>query len=88
MRKEVLGLLSVVAFLAAACSAGNERGSADADALLLTATTTTDPAIAVEPANSPVISQTKAGQDLQPGKHTIQGIGAGFIPTVLNVDVI
>jgi len=45
-------------------------------------------AIAVEPANSPVITQTKAGQDLQPGKHTIQGIGAGFIPTVLNVDVI
>jgi cysteine synthase A len=45
-------------------------------------------AIAVEPANSPVITQRKAGQDLQPGKHTIQGIGAGFIPNVLNVDVI
>ena len=45
-------------------------------------------AIAVEPANSPVITQRKAGQDLQPGKHTIQGIGAGFIPDILNVDVI
>lgn len=45
-------------------------------------------AIAVEPTNSPVITQRKAGQDLQPGKHTIQGIGAGFIPNVLNVDVI
>ena len=45
-------------------------------------------AIAVEPANSPVISQRKAGQDLKPGKHTIQGIGAGFIPAVLNVDII
>lgn len=45
-------------------------------------------AIAVEPANSPVITQRKAGQDLQPGKHTIQGIGAGFIPDVLNVDII
>jgi cysteine synthase A len=45
-------------------------------------------AIAVEPANSPVITQRKASQDLQPGKHTIQGIGAGFIPNVLNVDVI
>jgi cysteine synthase A len=45
-------------------------------------------AIAVEPANSPVITQRRAGQDLQPGKHTIQGIGAGFIPDVLNVDVI
>lgn len=44
--------------------------------------------IAVEPANSPVITQRKAGEDLQPGKHSIQGIGAGFIPDVLNVDVI
>jgi cysteine synthase A len=45
-------------------------------------------AIAVEPVNSPVITQRKAGQDLKPGKHTIQGIGAGFIPDVLNVDII
>lgn len=44
--------------------------------------------IAVEPENSPVITQRKAGEDLQPGKHTIQGIGAGFIPGVLNVDII
>jgi cysteine synthase A len=44
--------------------------------------------IAVEPTNSPVITQRKAGQNLQPGKHTIQGIGAGFIPDVLNVEVI
>jgi cysteine synthase A len=44
--------------------------------------------IAVEPANSPVITQKKAGQELKPGKHTIQGIGAGFIPSILNVDVI
>lgn len=45
-------------------------------------------AIAVEPTNSPVITQRRAGEDLKPGKHTIQGIGAGFIPDVLNVDVI
>jgi cysteine synthase A len=45
-------------------------------------------AIAVEPANSPVITQRKAGQELKPGRHTIQGIGAGFIPGVLNVDII
>lgn len=45
-------------------------------------------AIAVEPANSPVITQRKAGQELKPGKHTIQGIGAGFIPSVLNVDIV
>ena len=44
--------------------------------------------IAVEPINSPVITQRKAGEDLQPGKHTIQGIGAGFIPDILNVDII
>jgi cysteine synthase A len=44
--------------------------------------------IAVEPANSPVITQKRNGKDLQPGKHTIQGIGAGFIPDVLNVDII
>jgi cysteine synthase A len=43
---------------------------------------------AVEPANSPVITQRRAGQELKPGKHTIQGIGAGFIPQVLNLDII
>jgi cysteine synthase A len=45
-------------------------------------------AIAVEPTNSPVITQRKAGQELKPGKHTIQGLGAGFIPDVLNVNII
>jgi cysteine synthase A len=45
-------------------------------------------AIAVEPANSPVITQRRAGEDLKPGKHTIQGIGAGFIPDNLNVEII
>ncbi len=44
--------------------------------------------IAVEPAASPVITQRRAGQPLKPGKHTIQGIGAGFIPDVLNLNVI
>ncbi len=44
--------------------------------------------VAVEPANSPVISQKLAGEELKPGKHTIQGIGAGFIPDVLNLGVI
>ena len=44
--------------------------------------------IAVEPANSPVITQKLAGQPIKPGRHTIQGIGAGFIPDILNQDVI
>ncbi len=45
-------------------------------------------AIAVEPVNSPVITQKMNGQELKPGRHTIQGIGAGFIPDVLNVKII
>ncbi|HEX7377338.1 MAG TPA: cysteine synthase A [Pirellulales bacterium] len=44
--------------------------------------------VAVEPVNSPVIAQKLAGQPLKPGKHTIQGLGAGFIPKVLNVEII
>jgi len=43
---------------------------------------------AVEPEASPVITQTRNGQPLQPGKHRIQGIGAGFIPETLNLDVV
>jgi len=44
--------------------------------------------VAVEPAESPVISQTLAGQERKPGPHRIQGIGAGFIPDVLNLQII
>ena len=44
--------------------------------------------VAVEPANSPVISQTRQGDPVKPGPHKIQGIGAGFVPDVLNVSVI
>jgi len=42
-------------------------------------------AIAVEPKDSPVISQTLAGQPLKPGAHKIQGAGAGFIPKNLHL---
>ena len=42
-------------------------------------------AIAVEPVDSPVISQTLAGQPLKPGPHKIQGTGAGFIPGNLHL---
>lgn len=44
--------------------------------------------VAVEPTDSPVITQAKAGQDLTPGPHKIQGIGAGFIPGNLDLDLI
>ena len=42
--------------------------------------------VAVEPTGSPVITQFKHGEPLQPGPHKIQGIGAGFIPFNLHVD--
>lgn len=45
-------------------------------------------AIAVEPVTSPVITQKMQGQELKPGRHKIQGIGAGFIPGVLNMAII
>jgi cysteine synthase A len=45
-------------------------------------------AIAVEPTLSPVITQTREGKPLQPNPHKIQGIGAGFIPGVLNMKII
>jgi len=44
--------------------------------------------VAVEPEDSPVITQTLAGQALQPGPHKIQGIGAGFIPETLDLAMI
>ncbi|MFZ5928248.1 MAG: cysteine synthase A [Acidobacteriota bacterium] len=44
--------------------------------------------IAVEPAASPVITQTLRGEPLQPGPHKIQGIGAGFIPGTLDLSVV
>jgi len=45
-------------------------------------------AIAVEPKDSPVISQTRAGEPLKPGPHKIQGTGAGFVPKNLNVAIL
>ena len=44
--------------------------------------------VAVEPVDSPVISQAKAGEELTPGPHKIQGIGAGFIPGNLDLEMV
>jgi cysteine synthase A len=45
-------------------------------------------AVAVEPAHSPVITQKLRGEPLKPGPHKIQGIGAGFIPDVLDLSLV
>lgn len=44
--------------------------------------------VAVEPEESPVITQTLAGEEVKPGPHKIQGIGAGFVPKNLNLDIV
>ena len=44
--------------------------------------------VAVEPDESPVITQTLAGEEVKPGPHKIQGIGAGFVPKNLNLDIV
>jgi cysteine synthase A len=44
--------------------------------------------VAVEPAHSPVITQTRNGEAPKPGPHKIQGIGAGFIPGTLDLSVV
>jgi cysteine synthase A len=44
--------------------------------------------VAVEPTNSPVISQSRSGDELRPGPHKIQGIGAGFVPTNLDLSLV
>jgi len=44
--------------------------------------------VAVEPSESPVLTQRQEGQPLKPGPHKIQGIGAGFVPDVLDLSLV
>jgi len=44
--------------------------------------------VAVEPEASPVLTQTRAGEPVKPGPHKIQGIGAGFVPKVLDLSLV
>ena len=44
--------------------------------------------VVVEPDESPVITQSRAGEEVKPGPHKIQGIGAGFVPKNLNLDIV
>jgi cysteine synthase len=44
--------------------------------------------VAVEPTASPVLTQAKAGEPIKPGPHKIQGIGAGFVPAVLDLSLV
>jgi len=44
--------------------------------------------VAVEPSASPVLTQQRAGQELKPSPHKIQGIGAGFVPGVLDMSLV
>ena len=45
-------------------------------------------AVAVEPTNSPVLTQKRKGEAIKPGPHKIQGIGAGFIPDILDLSLV
>ena len=44
--------------------------------------------VAVEPAESPILTQKAGGEELKPGPHKIQGIGAGFVPDVLDLSIV
>ncbi|HNL68903.1 MAG TPA: cysteine synthase A [Leptospiraceae bacterium] len=44
--------------------------------------------VAVEPAHSPVLTQTMKGEKVAPGPHKIQGIGAGFVPSIVDISLI
>ncbi len=74
----------VDAFVAAVGTGGTISGVAE----VIKARKASFQAIAVEPVDSPVITQTRAGLPIKPGPHRIQGTGAGFIPGNLRLDLL
>ena len=74
-----------VDFLVSAVGTG---GSITGTAEVIKARKPSFKAIAVEPKDSPVITQTMHGEPLKPGPHKIQGTGAGFIPNNLHMDIV
>jgi cysteine synthase A len=71
-------------FISAVGTGGTITGVAE----VIKARKKTFQAIAVEPKDSPVISQTRLGQPVKPGPHKIQGTGAGFVPDNLHLDIV
>ncbi len=71
-------------FVAGVGTGGTITGCAE----VLKAKKPTMKSIAIEPIDSPVLTQTRAGSELKPGPHKIQGIGAGFVPAVLDLGVV
>jgi cysteine synthase A len=71
-------------FIAAVGTGGSITGCAE----VLKARNPNLRAIAVEPADSPVITQTMHGQPVKPGPHKIQGTGAGFVPNNLHIQAL
>lgn len=79
-----LGSESLYAFVAGVGTGGTVSGAGK----LLKEARPGTLVIAVEPAESPIIGQTLAGETLTPGPHAIQGIGANFIPKTLDLEVL
>jgi cysteine synthase len=82
--RALLGDMKIAAFVAGVGTGGTISGAGrylkEQDGSTL--------AIAVEPEESPLITQKLAGRPLQPAPHLIQGIGANFIPNTLDLDVL
>jgi cysteine synthase A len=80
---EALGAENIGAFVAGVGTGGTISGAGRYLKERTSART-----IAVEPTDSPVVTQTLAGDEVRPAPHLIQGIGAGFVPDTLDLDVV